>query len=65
MQYGNIAFMIAARGGHTNIVRELLSSGANIDQLDKVSDKYMYLYNTSKGYNNSMNILDDFWATFF
>ena len=51
LQYGDTALIIAARDGHTDIVRELLSSGANVDQFDNVSDKntYMYLY-TWKGF---------------
>ena len=35
-QYGQTALMIAARGGHTEVVVELVKAKANLDLQDKV-----------------------------
>ena len=50
--------MLAAENGHTDTVKELLSSGADVNQIDKVSNKiitcirlhvcHCTVYNTEK-----------------
>ena len=42
VQNGDTALILAAIYGHTEIVRELLSSGANVDQVAKVNDIFMH-----------------------
>lgn len=39
LQKGDTALTYAARLGHLNIVKELVSSGAKVDQTDRVSNK--------------------------
>ena len=50
LQDGNTALIVAAREGNTGIVRQLLLSGAKVDQADKVSNKntkyqYQFVHN--------------------
>ena len=41
LQYGNTALFAAAEKGHVNVVDKLIDSGADVNDVNRVSEKFI------------------------